>query len=876
MENNLLGRLEAELLAEIPDWGALKRAAQASRNGNASPDSVNGGIFERLAASIEVLEQSPSTAGIADVVALLRQVIRGCGELRMTPLFWQCIRQQAERTGLVGMAQDDAVVVIARDWSPDWLSNTSSIDRIVPRRREPPGVGDGMLSAMYSSWRTYRSDAQKAAVDAWVFAAPGTTTLVTLPTGAGKSLCMLLPAWFDSHGGRVGRGTTLVVVPTVALALDQERQAQRFFTGSAKPVSRTGLTNETERIEIEAGLRAGRIPILYTSPESLLQSRLYDVCLDAAEKGLITRFVLDEAHLVETWGAQFRPEFQLLAAYRREMLARSGGALRTLLLSATISEDSRELLENLYCEPGRLVTVQANRLRPEIGYWLNFSGYASQRRSRVLEAMHYLPRPIILYVTRPDQAEDWAARLRAEGYRRLATFTGETPDDERLALIRRWDRNEIDIMVATSAFGLGVDKGDVRSIVHATLPENINRFYQEVGRGGRDGYSAVSLLCVSAEDDIELAYALNPKWITVEKGYPRWKAMVDALQPHPERGDTYLMNRDALPATLRHKETSERNREWNNHLLLLLQRAGVLDIVDAPQPDFSSEDAACAWVTVKLRDRRILDDAMLFRERVEAFREVEKRTSTAAMHDLLDLVKQYSEGTAEECLADELAQVYMQVQRACGGCPACRAHDEPAYGGDQLEFQTDYSQELANTVDIGRPVAPELRDKLGAWRALNVVWTDTSGPDSLNNALDLLPDLVRLGIQQLIVADELLADGDWSGKLSAELARPDAERAAGFHRVIPASWLSADSPLFPLPTIVVFPNADRDADRLYCAIQSKLRDGLVLPAQINVIRAGLHLASEGKAFIQHVDGLTEPVDRLRALLRRAQKPVAFF
>jgi superfamily II DNA helicase RecQ len=173
------------------------------------------------------------------------------------------------------------VEIVAQPWRSDWLAASEQIDQLEARRDNDSFPGDGMVYAMSEAanldWTTYRSAAQKAAVDCWTFAAPGSTTLVTLPTGGGKSLCTLLPPWYESRGGKRSCGTTLVIVPTVALALDQEKQAERFFQGAlgelSKPISRTGDTSIEERHAIEAALRDGRLPILYTSPESLLGNR---------------------------------------------------------------------------------------------------------------------------------------------------------------------------------------------------------------------------------------------------------------------------------------------------------------------------------------------------------------------------------------------------------------------------------------------------------------------------------------------------------------------------------------------------------------------------------------------------------------------------
>ena len=499
MGEEILRPLEVLLVAEVPNFAGFWEATKLLRLTAQGRDLILLQIGTRLAEAIQQLNAAANIelfpVGAPDAVALLRQLIRATHPLRLSAQLWGRLKAAAEPARLYGLASETYVDVMASPWQSDWLAHSKELDALDCRRCDDPSPGDGMLYAMSEAadwqWTTYQSDAQKAAVDLWVFAPPGSTTLVTLPTGGGKSICSVLPPWFQTRGGRRSQGATLVVVPTVALAMDQERQAGKFFSRAvgelSRPISRTGDTSQAERQAIETALRDGRLPVIYTSPESLLGSGLYDVCLDAAKSGLLSRFVIDEAHLIASWGAGFRPEFQLLAAYRRRLLDATNGQLRTLLLSATVAEDGRAIIEHLFSESGRLVVLQANRLRPEIGYWLHFSRTADARHRRILEALLFLPRPLILYVTRPDQAEQWERELRGMGYRRIASFTGDTDSDARRRLIRAWERNEIDIMVATSAFGLGVDKSDVRAVVHATLPENIDRFYQEVGRGVATG-----------------------------------------------------------------------------------------------------------------------------------------------------------------------------------------------------------------------------------------------------------------------------------------------------------------------------------------------------------------------------------------------------
>jgi len=152
-----------------------------------------------------------------------------------------------------------------------------------------------------------------------------------------------------------------------------------------------------------------------------------------------------------------------------------------------------------------------------------------------------------------------AGELRRQGFTRVAAFTGNTLDTERERLLRDWGEDRIDLMVATSAFGVGVDKADVRTVVHACMPENLDRYYQEVGRGGRDGCSAVSLLCYTP-DDLDVAYSLSSgKVITVEKAFARWEAMRHGAQFLSNRA---TVNIDAVPVHITETHgDGERNRD---------------------------------------------------------------------------------------------------------------------------------------------------------------------------------------------------------------------------------------------------------------------------------------------------------------------------
>jgi ATP-dependent DNA helicase RecQ len=884
MADDALNVLQQVLAAPAPDYTAARSAIGNTRR--TGRDQILAATAVRLLNALAGLDRGE--AGVADVTALLRQLIRWSGPLRLWPALWRMLVQEAEHAGMVGNPGDDGLIeVTAAEWRARWLAGSEVIDTLELRRDDEREPGDGMLLGMSQAarvdWDTYQSGAQKAGVDCWTFAAPGSTTLVTLPTGGGKSLCSLLPPWFASRGGRHSQGTTLVVVPTVGLALDQERQAQKFFPDAvgefSRPISRTGDTTPEDRLRIEAALRDGRLPLIYTSPESLLGSRLYDVCLDAARAGLLTRFVIDEAHLIASWGAGFRPEFQLLAAYRRRLLKESGGRLRTLLLSATVPESGRNLIESHFAEPGKLTFVQANRLRPEIGYWFNFTNSGYVRQQRVLEALRYLPRPLILYVTRPDQAREWLGRLHERGYRRVAQFTGETGQDERRRLLQAWDENRIDVMVATSAFGLGVDKADVRSIVHATLPENVDRYYQEVGRGGRDGYASISLVCATEDankeySDVKLAYGLQEKIITIEKGLPRWLGMLDTAVFDD---DVLWVNRDAGPVGHPGMAGSERNREWNDHLLLLMQRAGLIQVADAPPPRQVEGSSMLYRVPIRILDPEVRNNPEETLQRIQPYREQERDRAMHAVQGIIKLVSDYSRDEEEECLSCRFGQVYENVQFACGGCPPCRKTNQRPYSAP-LEFTVEHPLAWRRQVAPTAPLDPTLESRLGAWRSLTATWDGPRTRSTLASfAEPLLPVLVNAGLQQVIYPVGLLDDNALRRRILSLLAEPGALQQPVQHRLVSDAWVvQGHYPLFPLATLIIYPPDDRGADRLWRALNRAEQEGIRFPATVHVIHASLAPATLGGQFTQKVDGLAEPAERLLALLRREQETPDFF
>jgi len=333
-------------------------------------------------------------------------------------------------------------------------------------------------------------------------------------------------------------------------------------------------------------VKDGSIPIVITTPESGVGS-LRSALHIAAESGSLRYFIVDEAHLIRVWGVDFRPEFLLLSALRRELVRAAPAqdqAVRTVLLSATFTPLDLQGLTEQFSDEGGIDLVGANGLRPEPDYWAVHASDEETRVRLVLDAVAHLPRPIFLYTSWVDDAEEWVDRLGAAGYRRVARVTGKVPGAERAEVLvgLRGDDTptSIDIVVATSAFGLGISFDDVRTVIHACLPESIDRFYQEVGRAGRDRSASVAL-CVWTDEDRDKA---NPLARTIvigaEKARNRWKAMTQspllgAGQPLVNvDGPTQFVDLSAVPT---HRDRpGDLNEAWNRATLALMARAGFI------------------------------------------------------------------------------------------------------------------------------------------------------------------------------------------------------------------------------------------------------------------------------------------------------------
>ncbi|HEY1881183.1 MAG TPA: DNA helicase RecQ, partial [Caulobacteraceae bacterium] len=306
----------------------------------------------------------------------------------------------------------------------------------------------------------------------------GRHALAVLPTGGGKSLCYQIPAMMR-------RGVAVVVSPLIALMTDQVEGLIQSGVAAARLDSDATLDH---RSAVWRQIEAGELDLLYLSPEGLMQPAM----LDRLERQQISLIAIDEAHCVSQWGHDFRPEYRMLGR-----LAELFPTVPRLAVTATADARTREDIR-AELRLGDAREFVASFARPE----LRLSAERKQGRGdkRVIELVKARPgRSGVVYSGSRDGADRLAEALRAEGVPALSYHAGldRKVRSERLMQFLNADEQ---VMVATIAFGMGVDKPDVRYVIHADPPASIEAYWQEVGRAGRDGEPAEGITLYGAAD----------------------------------------------------------------------------------------------------------------------------------------------------------------------------------------------------------------------------------------------------------------------------------------------------------------------------------------------------------------------------------------
>ena len=342
----------------------------------------------------------------------------------------------------------------------------------------------------YRAFRSHQESAIRALLG-------GGDAFVLMPTGGGKSLCYQIPAL-------VRPGVGVVVSPLIALMQDQ---VDALCAVGIKAAFLNSSQSWPEQIEIEKRVRAGTLDLLYVAPERIVQPRLLEL-LSATD---IALFAIDEAHCVSQWGHDFRPEYRQL-----RILAERFPGVPRIALTATADERTRaEIVRELALENAEKLVASFDR--PNIRYRIAETGSigARDRLWRFIAQEHATNAGIVYCLSRKS-VEETAAWLSGKGRTALAYHAG-LPPEVRRKVQQRFLAEDGLIVVATIAFGMGIDKPDVRFVAHLSLPKTIEAYYQETGRAGRDGEPA----------DAWMAYGLGD--IITQR---QWIAASEAAEAH--------------------------------------------------------------------------------------------------------------------------------------------------------------------------------------------------------------------------------------------------------------------------------------------------------------------------------------------------------
>ena len=406
---------------------------------------------------------------------------------------------------------------------------------------------DQWLSAFgLNSFRRGQTEVVESVLD-------GTDTLCIMPTGGGKSLCYQLPT--------IAReGTTIVISPLIALMKDQVDSLQEL--GIAATLINSSISNEEQRTRIY-NLQRGEYKLIYIAPERLRSSSF----MRAIQQVKIQLLAVDEAHCISQWGHDFRPDYARLGRLRRHL-----GNPQTIALTATatslVREDICKVLD--LDEPKVFISGFA---RDNLALNVESASSNSQRDNRLVEFLQQTPGAGIIYASTRKNCEHVVELLAEQIDRPLAFYhAGLTPERRRLVQ-DEFMSGSTPIVVATNAFGMGIDKADLRFVVHYNLPGSIEAYYQEAGRAGRDGLPSECLMFFSYQDRFIQEFF-------IENSYPSRSVVKEVYD--------FLRAIDADPIEMTLMEIKEElglsiGTEAISTCENLLEKAGVLERLDTKQ-----------------------------------------------------------------------------------------------------------------------------------------------------------------------------------------------------------------------------------------------------------------------------------------------------
>ncbi|WP_053366990.1 RecQ family ATP-dependent DNA helicase [Bacillus sp. FJAT-27245] len=314
----------------------------------------------------------------------------------------------------------------------------------------------------------------------------GIDTLAMLPTGTGKSLCFQLP-------GYIFEGAVVIVSPLLSLMQDQVEQMMK--RGEKRVVALNSFLSPVEKKHALASLH--RYKFIFLSPEMLGFPHI----IERLKEIRVFLLAIDEAHCISQWGYDFRPDYLRLGSFRESM-----GNPLTLALTATATPEVRDdIAKSLGI--GQCARIETSIDRPNISFHIEKLESPVEKNARALYWAKELEQPGIVYFSSKKAAEQTAGYFRENGLARAMAYHGGMDIEQRVLIQQQFLNGQLDVICATSAFGMGIDKENVRYVMHYHMPMQIESYLQEIGRAGRDGKPSAAILLYS-EGDEQLQYFL--------------------------------------------------------------------------------------------------------------------------------------------------------------------------------------------------------------------------------------------------------------------------------------------------------------------------------------------------------------------------------
>ncbi len=450
-----------------------------------------------------------------------------CANADLQPLIKHYPRELAYALALIG-AEDEFSI------TPPWLlRNFPKIENVIKYLRNTPcengctycrenlNIHKSLKRIFgFNSFRTYNGEplqqkAAQAAVD-------GKSLLAVFPTGGGKSITFQLPALM---AGKAVHGLTVVISPLQSLMKDQVDNLNALGITSAVTVN--GLLDPIERANAYERIANGSATILYISPEQLRSKSIEKMLISRN----IVRFVIDEAHCFSAWGQDFRVDYLYIGDFIRELQKKKTGK-KPIPVSCFTATAKQKVISDI-CEYFKkkadldLEIFASSASRENLHYVVLFKETEEEKYNTLRDLIAQKDCPTIVYVSRTRRTRLLAEKLTADGFP-ARPFNGQMESNDKIANQEAFIKNEVNVIVATSAFGMGVDKKDVRLVIHYDISDSLENYVQEAGRAGRDPSLQAECYVLFNNEDLDKHFILlNQSKLSIGEIQQVWKAIKD-------------------------------------------------------------------------------------------------------------------------------------------------------------------------------------------------------------------------------------------------------------------------------------------------------------------------------------------------------------